>query len=119
MVESAACEIVFHKDFDTPWDKDSFRVLLDSPPITLIPFGCFAHDIPLVSRILDPFRSSLTPKMVEALVCTSDWLRTTSKPLFKEPVGFELQQYAELETMEAEFEVTNIGDLPEEAAMTT
>ena len=26
-------------------------------------------------RILDPFRSSLTPFMVQALVCTQDWLR--------------------------------------------
>ena len=26
-------------------------------------------------RVLDSFRSSLTPKIVEALVCTQDWLR--------------------------------------------
>ena len=26
-------------------------------------------------RILDDFRSSLTPFMVEALVCTQDWMR--------------------------------------------
>lgn len=26
-------------------------------------------------RILDPFRSSLSPKMVEALVCTQSWLK--------------------------------------------
>ena len=28
-------------------------------------------------RILDPFRSSLTPRMVQALLCTEDWLRVT------------------------------------------
>ena len=28
-------------------------------------------------RILDPFRSSLTPKMVETLVCTQNWLKTS------------------------------------------
>jgi hypothetical protein len=28
-------------------------------------------------RILDDFRSSLTPFMLEALVCTQDWLRWT------------------------------------------
>ena len=27
-------------------------------------------------RILDPFRSSLAPKMVEVLVCTQNWLRS-------------------------------------------
>ena len=28
-------------------------------------------------RILDPFRSSLTPKMVETLVCTQNWLKAS------------------------------------------
>lgn len=26
-------------------------------------------------RVIDPFRSSLTPRMVEALICTQDWIR--------------------------------------------
>ena len=29
-------------------------------------------------RVLDSFRSSLTPKVVEALVCTQDWIRESS-----------------------------------------
>ncbi|CAI0627575.1 unnamed protein product, partial [Linum tenue] len=30
--------------------------------------------------ILDDFRSSLTPKIVEALICSSDWIRGDSAP---------------------------------------
>jgi hypothetical protein len=28
-------------------------------------------------RVIDPFRSSLAPKTVEALLCTQNWLRST------------------------------------------
>ena len=30
-------------------------------------------------RVLDPYRNSLSPSIVEALVCTQDWIRTSSK----------------------------------------
>ena len=32
-------------------------------------------------RILDDFRTSLTPFMVQALVCTQDWLRRSTNPV--------------------------------------
>ena len=35
-------------------------------------------------RILDPFRSSLTPKCVQCLICVQDWLRQETKPIFVE-----------------------------------
>ncbi|XP_070017040.1 uncharacterized protein [Nicotiana sylvestris] len=37
-------------------------------------------------RLLDPFRSSLTPKLVQALVCLQDWLRNEN---LKQPISVE------------------------------
>ncbi|WOK93376.1 zinc finger BED domain-containing protein RICESLEEPER 2-like [Canna indica] len=31
------------------------------------------------TRVLDPFRSSLTPKVVESLICAHDWLRKSNR----------------------------------------
>ena len=39
--------------------------------------------------------------MVEALVCTSDWLRAEEFNFYKEPTDDELQFYEELEELEA------------------
>ncbi|KAF2296232.1 hypothetical protein GH714_036964 [Hevea brasiliensis] len=32
-------------------------------------------------RVLDSFKSSLSPKIAEALICSQDWLRVASKPI--------------------------------------
>ncbi|XP_031099897.1 zinc finger BED domain-containing protein RICESLEEPER 2-like [Ipomoea triloba] len=44
-------------------------------------------------RVLDPFRSSLTPKIVKALVCTQDWLRLPNTPLCIEENLEELERF--------------------------
>ncbi|XP_050211744.2 zinc finger BED domain-containing protein RICESLEEPER 2-like [Mercurialis annua] len=44
-------------------------------------------------RILDCFRSSFTPRLVEALVCTQDWLRAESSPLVIEECLEELEPF--------------------------
>ncbi|CAL9004705.1 unnamed protein product [Prunus brigantina] len=55
----------------------------------------------LGKRIVDPFRSSLTPEMVEALVCTCDWLRADEFCFYKEPTDEELEFYKQLEEIQA------------------
>ena len=53
-------------------------------------------------RVIDQFRSSLTPNAAEALICTQDWIRSTPADLNDTPLnGVELQTLVEnLEKLE-------------------
>ena len=51
------------------------RDVLAIPISTVASEAAFSTD----GRVLDPFRSSLTPRIVEALVCTQDWFQRSSK----------------------------------------
>ena len=53
-------------------------------------------------RVIDKFRSSLTPKTAEALICAQDWLRSTQTELQDvAPNGLQLQDLVEkLENLE-------------------
>ena len=44
-------------------------------------------------RVFDAFRSSLTPKIVEALICTQDWLRLSSADIFVEEEINEIENF--------------------------
>ncbi|XP_060178296.1 zinc finger BED domain-containing protein RICESLEEPER 2-like [Lycium barbarum] len=55
-------------------------------------------------RILDSFRSSLTPKLVQALVCLQDWIRSE-----KQPVSVE-EDLDNLEQLEQDLANTSILD---------
>ncbi|CAO2827663.1 unnamed protein product [Amaranthus hypochondriacus] len=46
-------------------------------------------------RILDDFRTSLTPKMAEALICAQDWLRKSRTPLAIEESLLALKEMEE------------------------
>ncbi|XP_040369412.1 uncharacterized protein LOC112187027 [Rosa chinensis] len=72
--------------------KDVFAV----PASTVASESAFS----LGKRVVDPFRASLTPSMVEGLVCLSDWLRGAGFDAYKEPTKDELQLYEELEKLE-------------------
>ncbi|CAH9070101.1 unnamed protein product [Cuscuta europaea] len=65
----------------------------------------------LGGRVVDPFRASLTPRMVEALVCTSDWLRGEEFQFYKEPTDEELEFYKELEELEQSKWLTFLSNL--------
>ncbi|KAL0724593.1 hypothetical protein Bca4012_039192 [Brassica carinata] len=53
-------------------------------------------------RVLDSFRSSLSPRMVEALICTQDWIRRQNQPLLVE------ESMDDILELEAELELENI-----------
>ncbi|KAJ0915548.1 putative transcription factor/ chromatin remodeling BED-type(Zn) family [Helianthus annuus] len=46
-------------------------------------------------RVLDSFRTSLTPRMVEALVCAQDWLRASNNPITIEDTIFDIEKLEE------------------------
>ena len=46
-------------------------------------------------RILDDFRTLLTPKMAEALICAQDWLRISRTPLAIEESLLALEEMEE------------------------
>lgn len=47
-------------------------------------------------RIVDPYRSSLSPKTVEALVCTQNWLRSAEAPIDLKELLDDVGKYEEI-----------------------
>ena len=60
------------------------RDVLAIPVSTVASESAFSTE----ERVLDPFRSSLTPKLVEYLICTQDWLRAS-------PISIEVEEKLE------------------------
>ncbi|KAL0303301.1 UNVERIFIED_CONTAM: putative AC transposase [Sesamum radiatum] len=74
------------KDFDVlKWWKSSsskYPILSKiAKDVLAIPVSTIASESAFSTsgRVIDAFRSSLSPKMVEALICTQDWLRASPR----------------------------------------
>ncbi|KAH0698365.1 hypothetical protein KY285_015061 [Solanum tuberosum] len=94
---SSKSELVKYLDEEIEVGKSDFDVLLwwkvNSPrfpflsemarDVLAIPVSSVASECAFSTggRILDSFRSSLTPKLVQALVCLQDWLRSEPQPI--------------------------------------
>ncbi|XP_019168811.1 PREDICTED: zinc finger BED domain-containing protein RICESLEEPER 2-like [Ipomoea nil] len=62
-------------------------------------------------RVLDAFRSSLTPKIVEALVCAQDWMRLPNQPVKVEENIDDVEKLEQdLATGVSRFGTTGSGD---------
>ncbi|KAL0296012.1 UNVERIFIED_CONTAM: Zinc finger BED domain-containing protein RICESLEEPER 1 [Sesamum radiatum] len=48
-------------------------------------------------RVLDAFRSSLSPKIVQAIICAQDWIRKDSKPISIEEDLSEIEMFARVD----------------------
>uniref|UniRef100_A0A803MFV7 Zinc finger BED domain-containing protein RICESLEEPER 2-like n=1 Tax=Chenopodium quinoa TaxID=63459 RepID=A0A803MFV7_CHEQI len=102
------------QDALTWWGKNGQRyVILNrmARDILAIPLSTVASESAFSTggRTLDPFRSSLTPKMVQALLCTQDWLRAKEVPI----VDVE-ENLKELEEIEKEVQRGESNDVDDE-----
>ncbi|KAL6497189.1 hypothetical protein OROGR_029118 [Orobanche gracilis] len=79
--------------------KDIFAI----PSSTVASESAFS----LRKRVVDPFRSSLSPKMVETLVCTNDWLRAEFD-IRKDPTEDGLVLYKEIEEIEKRYGIPRL-----------
>ncbi|XP_019150687.1 PREDICTED: zinc finger BED domain-containing protein RICESLEEPER 3-like [Ipomoea nil] len=63
-------------------------------------------------RVLDAIRSSLTPKIVEALVCAQDWLRAPNHPIFVEENLDDVERLENELSTGAGSSLSTVGTLP-------
>ena len=80
-----ACEDSDNSDFDVLkwWKKNDsrFKILsMIAKDVFAIPISTVASESAFSTggRVIDPYRSCLTPKVVQALICTQNWIRQTS-----------------------------------------
>ena len=91
-----------HSKFEilTWWKKNKARfpvMAAMARDILAIPSSTVASEsaFSIGGRVLDAFRSSLTPRLVEALICSHNWFRSKTIPIDIE------EKLEELEALEA------------------
>ncbi|WOL05490.1 zinc finger BED domain-containing protein RICESLEEPER 2-like [Canna indica] len=112
----AKFEVDMYLDEALQEDKDDFDILkwwkLNSERFSIL--SHMARDILAVpistvasestfsagGRVFDPFRSSLTPKMVESLICAQDWIRKSNGLIVEEDI-------TEVEKFENGYHISN------------
>ncbi|KAL9679363.1 hypothetical protein QQ045_017221 [Rhodiola kirilowii] len=99
------------------WKVNQFKypiVAKIAKDIFAIPSSTVASEasFSLGKRVVDPFRASLTPLMVEALVCTSDLLRAEEFDFYKEPTDEDFEMYKELEEIEINVNYIQLPTFP-------
>ena len=78
-------------------NSSKYPILSEITQDTLvIPVSTVASEVAfsIGGRVVDQFRSSLSPKLVECLICMQDWLRATPLPF---EVEEDMEQMQDLE----------------------
>ncbi|KAL2252491.1 UNVERIFIED_CONTAM: putative AC transposase [Sesamum indicum] len=73
--------------------------------VLAVPVSTVASESAFITggRVLDTFRSSLSPKIVQALICTQDWIRKDFKPISIEEDLRELEVVEKCRGLEDEY----------------
>ncbi|CAA0806372.1 Zinc finger BED domain-containing protein DAYSLEEPER [Striga hermonthica] len=124
-VESKCDLDVYLKESTLVVEKDDFDILrwwkLNQSRFPIL--SCFARDVLAIpistvasesafstgGRVLDDYRSSLTPKIVEALICAQDWLKK-KKSKWTKPLEESLEDIAKIEEALQGVGISDVND---------